>query len=417
MAINLLPNQENISSQTGTKTVYHFYNSNIIPVFKTREILNNGQKIIVYPFSVRISTGQISTRKVRQIEFVGFNGLQNIPKDFKTPSSYGIKSKRLKTLMGLIYPKYKNLEKLVVEINGKTRFSEKTIFFDWGDMEDLLKKIYRQHSKGELEKKNMLVNLLANYSNKYSSTQRKLSSGELEEFLSRYDDYDKISVKDTEAIAKLFENLPKGKILTTNHIIAAKERIDTIYIEDIITGFSKLLDAKKDNEEDWQKFFTKYSWMFSHLFPYQVILKKDKAYVGGKTIENSDGRIVDFLIESDLTKNLALIEIKTHLKELLKKTPYRSPDVFSVSDELSGGINQCLDQKDLFLREMGEKNPSYDPKTILIIGQKHSLTSEQIKCFELFRSNQKNVDIVTFDELLSKLEGLHKAITGKLKKT
>ena len=411
-----IPNQENITTQIGSKTIYHFYNSESTPVFKTREILNNGNKIIVYPFSVRINTGQVSTKKIKQIEFIGFNGLQNVPKDFKTTSSYGIKSKRLKTLMALIYPKYKDFERLVIEINGKTRFSKKTISFNWGDLEDLLKKINRQLSKGDVEKKNMVINLLAGYSKQYSSIQKKLSSGELEEFLSRYDDFDKISAKDTEAIAKLFENLPKGKILTTNHIIAAKERIDTIYIEDIIAGFRKLLDVKKDNEEDWQKFFTKYSWMFSHLFPYQVILKKDKAYVGGKTIENSDGRIVDFLIESDLTKNLALIEIKTHIKELLKKAPYRVPDVFSISDELSGGINQCLDQKDIFLREMGEKNPSYDPKTILIIGQKHSLTSEQVKCFELFRSNQKNVDIVTFDELLSKLEGLHKAITGKLKK-
>jgi len=155
--------------------------------------------------------------------------------------------------------------------------------------------------------------------------------------------------------------------------------------------------------------------MLTHLFPYQVILKKGKAYVGGKTIENEEGRIVDFLFENNLNDNFALLEIKTHRKDLLKGSTYRKPDVFSSSDELSGGINQCLDQKDTFLKDFGKDKKSYDPKCILVIGLKSSLGKHQAKCFELLRANQKNVDIVTFDELLHKLEGLHKVITGQYK--
>ena len=47
--------------------------------------------------------------------------------------------------------------------------------------------------------------------------------------------------------------------------------------------------------------------MLTHLFPYQVIMKKDKAYVGGKTLENKEGRIVDFLMQNNLADNFAIL--------------------------------------------------------------------------------------------------------------
>src|SRR5690606_4781637 len=97
---------------------------------------------------------------------------------------------------------------------------------------------------------------------------------------------------------------------------------------------------------------------------FEVILRKKEAYLGGKTFENQDGRVVDFLFENGFKDNFALLEVKTHKKELLKKRPYRNPDVFVMSEDLSGGLNQCLDQKDTFLREHGQKYQSLDPKTI-----------------------------------------------------
>ncbi len=62
--------------------------------------------------------------------------------------------------------------------------------------------------------------------------------------------------------------------------------------------------------------------------------------------------------------------------------------------------------KNTFLTEMGQKYKALDPKVILVVGKKSSLNENQANCFELIRANQKNVDIVTFDELLRKIEGL-----------
>ena len=133
------------------------------------------------------------------------------------------------------------------------------------------------------------------------------------------------------------------------------------------------MSSKVDNEKQWQKFFGTNSWILNHLFPFEVILRKQEAYVGGKTFENEDGRIVDFLFQNGFQDNYALLEIKTHKKSLLKKSPYRKPDVFSYSDDLSGGISQCLDQKDVFLKDFGKELKVIEPKAILVIGLKDNL--------------------------------------------
>ena len=80
--------------------------------------------------------------------------------------------------------------------------------------------------------------------------------------------------------------------------------------------------------------------------------------------------------------------------------------MYSIHEELSGAISQCLDQKNIFMTEMGQKYKILDPKVVLVIGIKSKLNDSQKNCFELVRSNQKNVEIVTFDELLDKINGL-----------
>lgn len=405
--------EEGEFSDDATKTVYFFYDAQGNPVHKALEVFKTEPKIVMYPYTVRRVNSQVTSKKIKEIEFIGWTSLSDLPKDFKITSGYGPKTKRIKSLLQLIYPKFRQLNKIVIASNGRTRFSTKTISFNWGQLEPILKAISREQYQFDKQRKAVTINALSELTNKFTKISRSLTSGELEEYLQKFDSFDRISTKDAESLAQIFQKLPASRIVTSSHFIQTKEKLEIIYLENVIERFKVLLDVKGDNEEDWQQFFTKYSWILTHLFPFQVILRKDKAYVGGKTIENKDGRIVDFLFQNDLSENFALLEVKTHNKELLKNTPYRKPDVYASSDELSGGLNQCLDQKDSFLREMGEKNPSYDPKSILVIGLKSKLNKHQKKCFELLRANQKNVDIVTFDELLAKLEGLHSVITGK----
>ena len=115
---------------------------------------------------------------------------------------------------------------------------------------------------------------------------------------------------------------------------------------------------------------------------------------------------------NSMTNNAAIIEIKTPGTELMTNKEYRR-GVFSPSSELSGAINQALGQKDrlekgiVHIKENSRRHDleSYSIHCCLIIGRMPSDESKR-ESFELFRRNSKDVEIVTFDELLRKLKGL-----------
>src|SRR5690606_34813019 len=79
-----------------------------------------------------------------------------------------------------------------------------------------------------------------------------------------------------------------------------------------------------------------------------VILYKDEAYVGGKRLDNSNGKITDFLVKNGLSDNVSFLEIKTHKTKLLDKTAYRGDDVYCAGKDLTGSIVQVLNQRDNF---------------------------------------------------------------------
>lgn len=117
-------------------------------------------------------------------------------------------------------------------------------------------------------------------------------------------------------------------------------------------------------------------------------------------------------MKNSLTNNTAIFEIKTRQTPILNKTPFRN-GVFTPSAELSGSINQALDQKYQFQKQIAQIKDntrvydieSYAAHCCLVIGTTPD-GDDQKKSFELFRRNSKDVEIVTFDELLEKLKQL-----------
>ena len=103
------------------------------------------------------------------------------------------------------------------------------------------------------------------------------------------------------------------------------------------------------------------------------------------------------------------------------KRPYRKPDVFSTSKELTGAINQILDQKDTLQKDYHSVTKSsgvesFNPICIVLAGQISSLGKNHIKSFELFRNNSKDAVIVTYDELLKRIETILEIFLNKPKK-
>lgn len=189
-----------------------------------------------------------------------------------------------------------------------------------------------------------------------------------------------------------------------------------------ISVFKNILTVWENNknirgEDFWQELLKNNSWLIAQIMAVPVIIFKDKAYVGGKSIENKGGKVVDFIYKNNLTNNAILVEIKTPVTKLMS-SKYRD-NIYSISNDLSGSVGQILNYKDELLknfnsliRETDRKIHVFNPRCIVIIGSLESerLNSDQRKSFELFRNDLRNIEIVTFDELFNKAKGLLDAL-------
>lgn len=167
------------------------------------------------------------------------------------------------------------------------------------------------------------------------------------------------------------------------------------------------------DEEFWQTTLTENSFVLEHVFSWPVTIVKGKAYLGGKSVMNTGGNIVDFLLKNRITTNAALVEIKTPATPLLGRQ-YRA-GIFNPSEDLSGAIMQSLNYKHSLERDyltITGRQPdlfeSFDPACVVIVGNAKAQleTADRRKSFELLRGQHHGVRVITFDELFGKTEQL-----------
>ena len=168
------------------------------------------------------------------------------------------------------------------------------------------------------------------------------------------------------------------------------------------------------NEEFWQRSLTDNSFVLEHVFSWPTTIVRGKAYVGGKSVMNAGGNVIDFLMNNRVTRNAALIEIKTPTTPLLATREYRS-GVYPPSSDLAGTIMQLLNYKHSLQQEYhslthGQTNPfdSFDPRCAAVVGNagRELQNEDKRKSFELFRNQFSGVTIITYDELFSRAEQL-----------
>jgi hypothetical protein len=175
----------------------------------------------------------------------------------------------------------------------------------------------------------------------------------------------------------------------------------------------------RDNgrEEDWQAILTRESWVLGQLFGAPFVIVREKAYVGGKRFDNTEGRITDFLGQNRLTGNALVVEIKSPVTALLGRQ-YRQ--VYPPSRPLAGAITQALDQRHELIanyQQLGldaTGTVPFDPRAVVLIGDldRQALDEDQLRSFELFRNQLGSVEVVTFDELAAKAEAVLEAFRG-----
>lgn len=176
---------------------------------------------------------------------------------------------------------------------------------------------------------------------------------------------------------------------------------------------AQLMADNLDNssEEYWQStIFEDNQWILAQIFSKPCTIFQDKAYMGGKGINNSSGNVCDFIYKNNLSNNVAIIEIKTPCAKLCG-AKYRG--TYSMSHELSGAVNQVLNYKDSLTKQYCIINNYSEesfkvllPECVVVIGKMSSLSPEEAEAFELYRNSLNGVIVITFDELYQRIQGL-----------
>ena len=221
-----------------------------------------------------------------------------------------------------------------------------------------------------------------------------------------------LSGDEQDAILDLVSQNAESIAETRSRRLASLQRdIELVTLDNLIERYDAMI-KRRLHESAWQNFLDENPFVLTLAFGYPIIKVHEQAYVGGRKIIGGGGKIADFLVKNRMTSNVAIIEIKKPQTKLLSRQQPVS-GVYTPSAELSGAINQALDQKHRFeqgIAQIKADSRIYDMEAYavhccLVIGQMPCDEHEQ-RSFEVFRGNSKDVEIITFDELLEKLKHL-----------
>lgn len=190
------------------------------------------------------------------------------------------------------------------------------------------------------------------------------------------------------------------------------------------TELSESQKRELRDEDVWQRFFEKNTWILGYgldyIFNTELDEKKLEQITSGSDF-SSKGKRIDALLKSQGAINsLCFCELKLNNHPLLKqvKDSHR-PESWQISNELAGAIAQVQQTTQKAIRGIksktevkdsqdnltGETLYLYNPKSFILIGNLNEfivddrINETKFSCFEMFRKNLRNIEILTYDEL------------------
>ncbi|OEE53616.1 Shedu immune nuclease family protein [Vibrio splendidus] len=336
--------------------------------------------------------------------------LHDLPSGFVKDIRYGLGLTREFRFIIEAIEQFTELTLLEIGYDQETGECEDCFYLNWNDYDNMRRVCNRLTNRARkaarLTKERVTYNHLASRLGK-PQKMIELSNDVISRMLRL-----KISPSDTQSALELVTQDRSAISASTPETLGKlRSDIELVTLERLIRQFEELL-GKRTTEDTWQTLFNENPFILSLAFGYPAIKVRDQASVGGKRLSGDGEKITDYLIKNRITNNLAIVEIKKPSTQLLHKTAYRGA-VYSASADLSGSVTQVLDQRyhleqNIASIKMNSKVydiESYAIHCVLVIGTLPN-DDDMRKSLELYRRNSKDVDIVTFDELLLKLKQL-----------
>lgn len=251
------------------------------------------------------------------------------------------------------------------------------------------------------------------------------------------DSYFKNLIKSPKA-AEIVESLIEKGVITSKDIVNTSFRKKGLKI------FKNLIDddnywknyadknniSKNKEEKAWQYFFEKNEWIFGYGLDHRFksILQREPHISDGE-LDGSNTVIADYLLGDK--RFTTFVEMKKPSTELFGKAKNRS-NSWKLSNDVVESVSQILEQKASGLIKLDKQQfnsdgniisqKAYDSKVILLIGHWKQLEEStndlereiKKKTFELFRTDSRNIEILTYDELYDRakyiVEGENKEV-------
>lgn len=225
-------------------------------------------------------------------------------------------------------------------------------------------------------------------------------------------------VERATSVRAVRENLQAIASDMPRELFELHSEIERVTLAKMVERYEAMLQQNL-SEARWQRFFEDNIFILSMVFTRPVRLLHTQFHAQGSGLDGKGAQVGDFLF-AEHGAALAIVEIKRPGTELMLNSAYRNTEVFGPNAELSGAITQVLYQQSA-LRSHWFSHQSTSPKLrdsrpdnircVVIAG---TLPSDEMKrrSFEIFRNACKDVDVVTFDELLEKLRLLLKHLNA-----
>lgn len=400
-----------------------------------------GSYVVTYPINVRREKPDYLKPKYGRITSLVFDWndynwpeepaevkemLEFFPVGFSKQFQYGLGLKWEYRFLIESIANIEGIEQIVFSKTEESRAEGDIYFFNLRDYQALLRKIgsiARRYQNEAYEDKRLLcyTNILHKHDPKtYPLRMKKPKAGVIYDLVNSAGDQVMLDKRDQKSIIRLIQgNKEKLAKDQPKALLQLKTEIEHITLSQLIVTFEDMI-SKNLTESHWQQFFKDNSFVLTLAFSYPVILVQEQAHVGGANIRGIGTKIADFLVANRFTGNLAVFEIKKPDSALLSSVEYRT-NLFRNSKELGGAIAQVQDQK--FQLQENFTNLAYNSgwmdyhvfsvHCVVIIGRSPTDSHEK-KSFEFIRHSLKDVQVVTYDEVLYKIRLLQQLfVAGK----